>query len=85
MEQNEQKAKSIKEIMRRPIKSLSIDAIEQAFSKALSDLTQENYEVDIQQFNLNPDGHWHSDNSLMNLKITKRVSFDDSPFEVPKG
>jgi len=84
MEQNEQKPESIKEMFRRPIKSVSIDEIEKAFAKALSDLTRGDYEVDIQSLNLSPDNQWHADDSLMNLKISKRVSLDDSPFGTSK-
>ena len=84
MEQSEEVARSIKEMFPRPIKSVSIAAIEQAFSKALSELVEGEYEVDIQQFNLSPDNNWHADKSLMSLKITKRVSLDDSPFGTSK-
>lgn len=70
----EEQEKSMKELLPRPIKSVSLDAIEAAFSKALLELTQREYDVDVQQFTLRPEGsNWSSDESSMTIKITKKT------------
>ena len=44
--------KSIKELRPYPLKKLTIKAIEEAFSKALSGLTGEEYDVDVHSLRL---------------------------------
>lgn len=49
---NDDSEKTLKELQPNPLKKLSIDAIEKAFSNALSELTDAGYEVDVQSFKL---------------------------------
>ena len=74
--------KSFKELMARPIKAVSIDQIEQAISKALLELTGQEYEIDVNRLDLNPEPNsWANDTALMDLKLSKKTKKDpNSPF-----
>ena len=75
MEQNNKDAgkDSWDEIFSRPLKKVSLQQVEQAFSKALEELTGQQYTVDVQKMDLNPDSNaWTTDTALLDLKVSKK-------------
>lgn len=68
---------SLKQLGHRPLKTVTIEQIESAISKALFELTGQEYEVDVNRFDLNPElNAWASDSALLDLKLRKRSTFD---------
>jgi hypothetical protein len=65
----------------RPIKTASIQQIEEAFSKALGELTGMAYTVSINKFDLNygPNA-WLSDSSHIELSLSPPQSNEKFPF-----
>ncbi|MFI3185477.1 MAG: hypothetical protein QX198_05800 [Methylococcaceae bacterium] len=67
----------------RPIKTVSIQQIEQAFSKTLGELTGKAYKVNITKLDLNPyPDAWFYDSSNIELSLSEPTSSptDDQPF-----
>ncbi|MEB5667398.1 hypothetical protein [Aeromonas veronii] len=55
----------------RPIKSVSIEQLEMAFSNALDELTGKKYKVTISKLDLSPDHNaWLSDSSYLELTLS---------------
>lgn len=70
--------KTIKELQPNPLKKLSIEAIENAFSKALLALTDEGYEVDIHTLTLRES--FSQPDATMQISIRKKAYLGNSPF-----
>ena len=67
--QEEQQSES--EWMQRPLKTVSLKEIEEAFSKALGELTGKPYDVSITKLDLNPSQNaWVFDTSAMELTLS---------------
>jgi hypothetical protein len=65
----------------RPIKTASINQIEEAFSKALGELTGMAYKVSINKLDLNPElNAWLSDTSYIELTLSRPQSNEKLPF-----
>jgi hypothetical protein len=65
----------------RPIKSTSIQQIEEAFSKALGELTGMAYKVTVNKLDLNHGlNAWLSDSSYIELTLTRPESNEKLPF-----
>ena len=66
----------------RPIKTVSIEQIERAFSKAMGELTGTAYDVTISKLDLNPyRNSFLSDSSYIELSLSRPDTVDDNnPF-----
>jgi hypothetical protein len=65
----------------RPIKTASIQQIEEAFSKALGELTGMAYKVNINKLDLNRGlNAWLSDSSYIELELSRPQSNEILPF-----
>jgi len=65
----------------RPIKTASIQQIEEAFSKALGELTGMAYKVSINKLDLNHGlNAWLSDTSYIELSLSRPQSNEKFPF-----
>lgn len=65
----------------RPIKTASINQIEEAFSKALGELTGMPYKVSINKLDLNHGiNAWLSDSSYIELSLSRPQSNEKLPF-----
>lgn len=69
---------TIKQLMPDPLKKLSIEAIEEAFSIALSELAKEGYEVDVHYLKLGTQIGHHD--ATMELSVRKKTFIGDNPF-----
>lgn len=65
----------------RPIKTVSVQQIEDAFSKALGELTGTAYKVSINKLDMNHGlNAWLSDSSSIELTLSRPQSNDKLPF-----
>lgn len=65
----------------RPIKTVSIKQIEEAFSQALGQLTGKAYQVTITKLDLNPESNaWLWDRSNIELTLSNPRSDEKLPF-----
>lgn len=78
MNDQESDKKTIKQLRPDPLKALSIDAIENAFSIALSELTKQGYDVDVHFLKLGTEiGHR---DATMEIAVRKKTYLGDGPF-----
>ena len=66
--------KSWDELTRRPLKTVTPQQIEAAFAKALQELTEQVYDVELLRMDLsNGSDGWFSDKTLIDLKVSKKT------------
>lgn len=66
--------KSWDELTRRPLKTVTPQQIEAAFAKALQELTEQAYDVELLRMDLsNGSDGWFSDKTLIDLKVSKKT------------
>jgi len=66
------------EFTRRPLKTVTLEQIENAFAKALNDLTGQPYKVDLLRLDLNGgSAAWFTDAALIDLKVSKETQKND--------
>jgi hypothetical protein len=78
MEQHNQSESELSwdEIYSRPLKKVSLDQVEQAFSKALEERTGQQYTVDVRKMDLNSElNAWATDTAVLDLKVSKKSTF----------
>lgn len=67
----------LKELTHRPLKTVTIEQIESAISKALLELTGQKYEVDVKRLDFDPGSNaWIYDEALLDLRVTKNRLLD---------
>lgn len=65
--------KSWDELTRRPLKTVTPQQIEAAFAKALQELTEQIYDVELLRMDLsNGSDGWFSDKTLIDFKVSKK-------------
>lgn len=68
---------NFKELMHRPLKTVSIEQIESAISKALLELLGQEYEVDVKRLDLYPEFNgFNADDALLDLRLKKKHLFN---------
>ena len=63
------------------LRIVRVDEVEEAISKAISKLTEEDYVVDIKSINFDPDEYSFRDQCEITLRLKKEIECDDNiPF-----